>query len=367
MPQNAPLPEGVDPTSEISRVFDYDYIFTDVLFLCFWIFLLSLTRQRFAVVYGAVLGCFIWRIDANTWFHTQAKGFPENVTIREWEFTLRDGRVLTRADAPEPYDSFDLLNDFVLLKNGADFMMLASYALVFFSWFVVVVQSWRSAARTRHLLTRALPYTVIFFCGVTAIPFVSQVVQLSEIRVWCVRHMSGEDGFSNRTSFFKTWTGFALMLPLYVSDPLTVPFVFACGALQAFTMIYGLYLSGIRSWNVDTLTYETLYLINQGAPLFFISLDKLLPLCGVRTDAEILDGAASVLRLPCVAFANLACSGILAKFGADVEDYANGRQQIALGNFAKHLLMLFALLSALKMISTVAGWLNGRGTNAKRD
>lgn len=367
MPQNVAIPEGVDPTSEISRVFDYDYILIDFLFLCFWVLLLIMTRHRFAVVYGAVLGCFIWRIDAGTWFHTQAKGFPENVTIREWEFTLRDGRNLTRADAPEPYDSFDLLNDFVLLKNGADVMMLMSYALVFFSWFVVVVQYWRSEKRVRFIFTRIVPYSFILFCGVTAIPFASQALQLSEIRVWCVRHMSGEDGFSNGAVFFKTWTGFALMFPFYIRDPLTLPFVFACGAFQAFTMNFGLYLSGIRSWDADMLTYEALYLINQGAPFLFISLDKLLPMCGVNTDAEVLDRSATICRLPFVAFANLACSGILAKFGADVEDFAEGRRHAAHAHFANHMVMLLAFLSALKLVSTLAGWLNRGSGNAKRD
>lgn len=47
--------------------------------------------------------------------------------VREWEFTLGNGTVLTRgAHAPSPYSYTAITNDFVLLKHGADFMMTVS-------------------------------------------------------------------------------------------------------------------------------------------------------------------------------------------------------------------------------------------------
>merc|ERR1712110_1384761 len=107
---------------------------------------------------------------------------------------------------------------------------------------------------------------------------------LSNTRAWCVRHMAGDEFYSNRSIFWSTWVGFAAMFPLYFRDPLTLPYVFAAGMMQAFTMIFGLYLSGIRPWSTDTLIYETLYLINQCTPWCFIALDTLLPMCGIDTD-----------------------------------------------------------------------------------
>merc|ERR1712012_1175384 len=112
-------------------------------------------------------------------------------------------------------------NTFVALKHGADFMMLASYALM--------------------------------FCGLMSVPLLSRVAPLSETRAWCVRHMSADPEFTNDTIMYKTWTGFAIMIPVYIlrGEAMAIPYVFACGLMQAFTMEFPLFVFGIRPFDTE--------------------------------------------------------------------------------------------------------------------
>merc|ERR1712216_217563 len=100
------------------------------------------------------------------------------------------------------------------------------------------------------------------------------------------------------------------MVPLYFRDPLTIPYVCAAGMMQAFTMIFGLYVTGIHPWDTYTLIYETLHLINQLAPWSYISIDTILPMAGIDTSPSVLNDKCSLPHLAFISLMALAFSSL---------------------------------------------------------
>jgi hypothetical protein len=224
----------------ITRRFEIDYLLFDTLFMAVWICLLLRHKRRGPLLVGLVCGLVFYAIDGIIW---TAAG------VREYELPA------------------------AWLKFPVDFMMDVSYGIVGFGW------AW--IAFERKSVRDVVFWTVVLFGGWLMIPFASRWIPLIDAQVTTVRHMAS-----------RVWLhiavvviGYAALLALGYSFK-QVRYVFGVGCMLAFMMEFALLVSGIRTFNLSLLAYETLILTNMGIPYFYIIGDRILPLLSSKAAAR---------------------------------------------------------------------------------
>lgn len=247
--------------NEVSRKFEYDYIYIDLIFLTIWISILIKNKKWNPLKFGLITGICIYIIDAVWWWNAPAgNNYPLSTTIREyWIGGIK---------MPHP------IGEFWLLKFGADFMMCFSYSMFIFSWFWIMIQDY-----INKYYKEMIKYTLIFFGSWLLVPIFSKLVDLDNTVVFTIRHMDTQ----MIVWIVNVTIGYSILIIIYGTnkfsskDPIVIGYVFLLGVLGSFFMEFPLLITGIRSGGIIFLLYETLILFNQGAPYLYLLIDKIIP------------------------------------------------------------------------------------------
>lgn len=239
------------------RVFQYDYIFIDAFFLILWILILIKNKQYTALLVGAAIAPIIYLIDAQIWWNASAgPNYPAGTFIREyWIGEVHVSRPL---------------GEYFWQKFGADFMMTVSYALYTFPWLVIVFRNLREG----RLISRAtLGYTGVWLTFWMLVPLFSITLPIDDTPVRAVRYMNTQ---------FPYWianlaVGYSLLLIVYKKELWKAWSVIGVGFIGAVIMELPLYLYGIRPTGILFILFEGIFLLNQGVPYVFMTIDKLVP------------------------------------------------------------------------------------------
>ncbi|MHA1641640.1 MAG: hypothetical protein ACTSUX_05450 [Promethearchaeota archaeon] len=255
---------------EVSRRFQYDYIYIDAFFLTIWIGMLIKNKKWHAILFGIFTGIIVYLIDAVFWWNLSAgKNYPTGTTIREYW--------IGGVKMPHP------LGDYFWIKFGADFMMCFSYSMFAFCWLWIMFENFESKK-----IKETIKYTLIFFGSWLLIPFLSLLIPLNDTIVYTVRHMETQ---------MTVWVinviiGYSILILIYgtnlfKSKNIRVLFyVFLVGCLESFFMEFPLLIAGIRSLGFLFLIFEVFFLFNQGAPYLYILYDKVLPLISKKISSK---------------------------------------------------------------------------------
>lgn len=242
---------------QASRIFQYDYIYLDALFLIVWIGTLLYKKQYKALLFGALIAPLIYIIDAVIWWNVSAgPTHPAGTFIREYW--------LNSIKIPHPTGSY------TLLKFGADFMMDISYSLFAFSWLWLALNDIR---KNKFLSRETWSYTLIWLVSWLLVPALSSLLPIDDTIVQTVRHMNSQ---------FILWiinifVGYGLLSYIYRDQPKIVLYAFVVGMTGSVIMEFPLYLFGIRQTGLTFLLFETVVLLNQGVPYLLILIDKIIP------------------------------------------------------------------------------------------
>jgi hypothetical protein len=196
-----------------------------------WVYLLLRHKRRGALFVGLICGLFFYALDGIIWTATG---------VREYELPA------------------------ARLKFPVDFMMDVSYGILGFGWAWIAFE--HKSARD------VLAWTALLFAGWLIVPFASKWVPLIDAQVVTVRHMASRVWLHIAVVII----GYAVLLAL--GYPLArVLYVFWVGCMLAFMMEFALLASGIRTYNLTLLAYETLILTNMGIPYLYVIRDRILP------------------------------------------------------------------------------------------
>lgn len=239
------------------RVFQYDYIYIDAFFLLVWLIILLRDKQYRALIFGAVISPIIYAIDAQIWWNRPAgPSHPPGTYIREYW--------IGGTQVPRPQGAY------LWPKFGADFMMTISYALFTFPWLFIVFRNLRKGTLFSK---EVLKYTIIWVCMWFLTPPLSYLLSIDDTRVEAVRYMNSQ---------FTVWIinlfiGYGLLLLVYRKSPGLVLRILCIGVFGAFVMEMPLYLFRIRPTGILFVIFEGFFLLNQGVPYLFLTVDKVLP------------------------------------------------------------------------------------------
>ncbi len=247
-----------------SRIFQYDYIYIDAIFLAIWIFILLKNKKYSALIFGAVISPIIYYIDAHIWWN----GFSATGTFMR-EYWIGGMAV------PHP------LGTYFWQKFGADFMMTISYALFTFPWLWIMFEGLRSKA-----WKQMAKYTLIFFGFWILIPLLSILLPTNNVMVETVRHTSSNIWLINLL------IGYGLLFLVYRRELATVGKVSLIGMLGALIMEVPLFVFSIRPTGIGFILLEAVFLLNQGVPYLFLVWDKVLPKLKMRTVYDPVRGAS---------------------------------------------------------------------------
>lgn len=232
---------------EPQRIFQFDYIYIDAVFLVGWIVLLLWRKRYSALIFSIVIAPVIYAIDALWWW---------NSGIREY----RIGGITL----PHP------LGQYAWLKFGADFMMTISFAIFMFAWMWIMFENYHKRNRREMAF-----FTTCLFGAWLATPHISQLIPLNDVLVQTVRH-------TNSIAWVVNFTiGYGLLALIYGThyfkskDPRKIGYVFMLGVVGALMMELPLLISGIRPTSWPFFLFEAVFLINQGAPYLFLAYDKI--------------------------------------------------------------------------------------------
>lgn len=281
-------------TDDIIRIYKFDYVVADFIFLLIWLtFVLKIYKHYLAFSYAFILAIMIYHIDAIGWFNEKVGEYPNGDPImkREYEFVV-NGVVLTRDIVPKNenfpgnYDYFAFSNPYVLMKHMNDFMMLISYALVFFTWQFIMWQMWRPVFQPDPIKARKLRnwkgmvfWTLLFFIGIVLVAYIGTVSNFTNITIKTVRHMTSGRSFRENSVYI----GYTLLaIHSYIrNDSALMVYCMFVSCFQSFAMIAGLYAFGIRPFRTITFFYEVLFLVNMGGPYFPIFAYEVLTRLGI--------------------------------------------------------------------------------------
>jgi hypothetical protein len=239
------------------RVFQYDYIYVDAFFLLIWLALLIRNKEYKALVFGAVISPIIYLIDAYIWWNSSAgPTHPAGTHIREYW--------IGGAQVPRPQGAY------LWPKFGADFMMTISYALYTFPWLYIVFRNLRKGTLFSKEVLR---YTVIWVAAWFLTPLLSILLSINDTPVQAVRYMNSQ---------FTGWIinliiGYGLLAVVYRKNLAWVAYLLGIGVLGAFIMEIPLYAFGIRPTGILFIIFEGFFLLNQGVPYLFLTVDKIIP------------------------------------------------------------------------------------------
>lgn len=237
-----------------SRIFQYDYIYIDAIFLVIWIFILLKDKKYSALVFGAVIAPIIYYIDAHIWWNGLT---GVGTFIREYW--------IGGVSIPHP------LGGYLWQKFGADFMMTISYGLFTFPWLWIMFESLRSRA-----WKQMAKYTLLFFGFLMLTPLLSTLLPINDMAVEAVRHTGSNIWLINLL------IGYGLLLVVYRRELAVVGKVFLIGMLGVLIMEIPLFVFGIRPTGIGFILLEAVFLLNQGVPYLFLAWDKVLPKLKMR-------------------------------------------------------------------------------------
>jgi hypothetical protein len=239
------------------RVFQYDYIYIDAFFLLIWLGFLLWNKERKALVFGAVISPIIYLIDAYIWWNSSAgPDYPAGTHIREYW--------IGGAQVPRPQGAY------LWPKFGADFMMTVSYALFTFPWLYIVFRNLRQGTLFSK---EVLKYTLIWVGMWFLTPLLSILLSIDDTPVAAVRHMNSQF----RGWIINLFIGYGLLLIVYRKNLGLVVRLLGIGVLGALVMELPLYLFRIRPTGILFVIFEGFFLLNQGVPYLFLTVDKLIP------------------------------------------------------------------------------------------
>jgi hypothetical protein len=239
------------------RIFQYDYIYFDAIFLAAWVIVLICNREYRALVFGACVAPMLYFIDAHLWWSNNAgPHYPPGTYIREYWIS---GVQLSHR-----------LGVYTWPKFGADFMMTISYALFTFPWLYIVL----GEVRKGRLFTRkTLKYTALWLAMWLLVPALSLLIHWNDTAVETVRHIDSQ---------FPWWignllVGYGLIAFVYRRSRIVAAKLLAVGMVGALVMELPLYLFRIRPTGIVFLLFEGFFLLNQGVPYVYLFLDKAVP------------------------------------------------------------------------------------------
>jgi hypothetical protein len=239
----------------VQRIFQYDYIYIDAVFLVIWIAILIFNKKYKALIFGVIIAPIIYFIDAYIWWNTQAGPlFPSTTFIREYWI----GGVVM----PHP------LGIYFWQKFGADFMMTISYALYAFPWIWICFENLKS--KNFRSITK---YTILWFGFWILVPLLSILFSVNDTLVQSVRHMN-----SQYTGWVISFIiAFSLLFIVYRKNISVVFKVFLIGVVGALVMELPLYIFHIRPMTLSVLFFDAIFMLNLGVPWLFLVYDKVLP------------------------------------------------------------------------------------------
>lgn len=246
--------------TEVPRIFDYDYIYFDAIFLAIWIGLLIARKKYTPLLAGVVIAIPVYLIDAVIWWNSPTLQSTTGY-VREY--------IIGGIQMPHPLDQY------FWLKFGADFMMCISYSIYAFSWVWIMFQSWKTKNRKDMIF-----FSVWWFASWILTPVLSKAISWNETTVQCIRYMDSQ----LIAQIVTVACGFILMSVFYFTDRFNskdrgvILYVFMVGCLQAFIMEFPLFITGIRPTEISLLIYEIFILTNQGAPYLYLIWDKIGPM-----------------------------------------------------------------------------------------
>ena len=258
---------------EPSRLFEFDYVLFDAIFLVGWLFILVKNKKWNALYFGLFCAIITWMIDALWWWNA-----PYNGTyIREY--------FIGGIDGIEVHGHLQYLP----FKFACDFMMTISYSLYAFPWMWIMYE-YISKKTSEGELTRddwesISLYTSYYFGTWLLLPFLMYLIPLNNTQIYTVRHMDTQ---------IMVWVvnvivGYTILALIY-GTPLirkikpeaknqkqVILYVLIVGCLESLFMEFPLFISGIRPTDPVFLIIEIFLLVNQGAPYLFIAYDIVLP------------------------------------------------------------------------------------------
>ncbi|MFH1769670.1 MAG: hypothetical protein ABH833_03315 [Parcubacteria group bacterium] len=240
--------------TEARRIFEYDYIYIDAIFLLVWLAVLLWHKRYRALLFSFVIAPIIYSIDALWWWNKSAgTNYPEGTFIREYW--------IGGTQVPHP------TGEFLWIKFGADFMMTISYALFAFSWIWIMFDSLRNK-NWRAILG----YTGLYLGIWLIIPLLSNITHINDTIVETVRHMDSQMIFW----IINAVIGYGILFCVYRHNLKLIGQIFIIGISASLIMELPLYLAGIRPTGISFLFFETIFLLNQGVPYLFLVWDKVL-------------------------------------------------------------------------------------------
>lgn len=249
------------------RVFQYDYIYVDALFLLLWIGFLLRRKEARALIFAAAIAPIIYAIDALVWWNRSAgPHYPPGTHIREyWIGGVQVGR-------PQ--------GEMMVSKFGADFMMTISYSFFAFAWLWLM---FRQIRENRLFSKDSAIYTCVWLCFWMLVPAVSRLVWIDNQTVTSIRYMYSQ---------FPLWTinflvGYVVLIAVYRKRLRVVGQLFLVGAVGSLVMELPLYAFGIRPTSFVFLIFEGIFLLNQGVPWLFLLVDKVLVKEKVSDEATV--------------------------------------------------------------------------------
>lgn len=242
--------------ADARRIFQYDYIYVDAIFLIFWIIFLFKNKKTNALIFSAIMAPIIYFIDAVIWWNTSAgPGFPVGTFIREYW--------IGGIQMPHP------LGHFFWLKFGADFMMTLSYALFAFSWIWIMFESIRKNPIDTKKIVK---YTSVYFIMWILVPLLSIILPINNTIVEAIRRMDTQLPLM----IITVVVGYLILLIIYRKELGLVARIFLVGVMASLIMEIPLYLFHIRPTGIKFIFFEALFLLNLGVPYLFLLWDKLL-------------------------------------------------------------------------------------------
>ena len=252
--------------NQARRIFEYDYIYFDGIFLTIWIAIMVKYKKWNPLKFGVFTGFILYLIDCIIWFNLPAgPNYPAGTFIREYTI----GGVYM----PRP------LGDYFWVKFGADFMMTFSYSMFAFGWLWIMFENF-----FKKNLKEAFLFTLLYFISWMLIPVFSLIIPLNDTLVDTVRYMDTQ---------MIAWSinlmiGYLFLSLVYGTKkfgskkPKTILYVFIVGCLGAFFMEFPLLIFGIRPTGILFLSYNVIFMLNQGAPYLYVLYDTILPWLSVK-------------------------------------------------------------------------------------
>lgn len=217
----------LNTTTDVTRIFDVDYIIFD--FILFIVFLVALlyTKSWFPLAGSVVCSVIITLIDSVFWYGAGIRVIISPVPLF-WVY----------------------------------FMMDISYGILAFSWMLIMLE------KKEHKIF----WTTLLFGGWLFVPIFSNLISLYDAEITTIRYMAS----------IRWWeiviaaAGYILLIVLKY-DYKTILYVFGVGCMQGFMMEFCLWITENRPSGLELLIYDTLVLINQVVPYAYVFLDKILP------------------------------------------------------------------------------------------